>query len=49
LGLLWEVVSSKDVHLSTAACQSVKVLAQDGKADFQFILNGFLNLVPTSK
>ena len=46
---LWELCSHGDQVTATTSCVALVKLVSSNLADFTFILNGFLNLVPTAR
>ncbi|KAL3866547.1 hypothetical protein ACJMK2_043838, partial [Sinanodonta woodiana] len=45
---LWEHCSSERGIVATTSCQALVELVYGGYAEFTYILNGFLNQVPTA-
>lgn len=48
LNLLWEKCCSDNVVVRTACCEALVALVAQDHADFSYILNGILNLIPSA-
>ncbi|CAH6790520.1 Focad [Phodopus roborovskii] len=49
LNLLWGKCCSEDVVVRTACCESLVALVAQGHAEFSYVLNGILNLIPSTR
>ncbi|XP_060221806.1 focadhesin isoform X2 [Meriones unguiculatus] len=49
LNLLWEKCCSDDVVVRTACCEGLVALVAQGHAEFSYVLNGILNLIPSTR
>ncbi|XP_053558634.1 LOW QUALITY PROTEIN: focadhesin [Bombina bombina] len=49
LNLLWEKCSSDDVVVRTTCCEALVALVEQNHADFNYVLNGILNLAPSAR
>lgn len=49
LNLLWEKCCSDSVVVRTACCESLVALVAQEHAEFDYILNGILNLIPSAR
>ncbi|KAL8203088.1 UNVERIFIED_CONTAM: hypothetical protein K2H54_039551 [Gekko kuhli] len=49
LNLLWEKCCSDNVVVRTACCEALVTLTAQGHAEFTYILNGTLNLIPSAR
>ncbi|XP_048359670.1 focadhesin isoform X2 [Sphaerodactylus townsendi] len=49
LNLLWETCCSDNVVLRTACCEALITLTAQGHAEFSYVLNGSLNLIPSAR
>ncbi|OBS70222.1 hypothetical protein A6R68_01237, partial [Neotoma lepida] len=48
LNLLWEKCCSDNVVVRTACCEGLVALVAQGHAEFSYVLNGILNLIPST-
>ncbi|XP_072446311.1 focadhesin [Chiloscyllium punctatum] len=48
LNLLWEKCCSDNVVVRTACCEALAALVAQNHADFNYVLNGILNLIPSA-
>uniref|UniRef100_UPI00398F1918 focadhesin n=1 Tax=Pristiophorus japonicus TaxID=55135 RepID=UPI00398F1918 len=48
LNLLWEKCCSDNVVVRTACCEALVALVAQNHADFNYVLNGILNLIPSA-
>ncbi|XP_066113444.1 focadhesin isoform X2 [Saccopteryx bilineata] len=49
LSLLWEKCCSENVVVRTACCEGLVALVAQDQAEFSYVLNGILNLIPSSR
>uniref|UniRef100_A0A8C8VRN1 Focadhesin n=1 Tax=Peromyscus maniculatus bairdii TaxID=230844 RepID=A0A8C8VRN1_PERMB len=49
LNLLWEKCCSDNVVVRTACCEGLVALVAQGHAEFSYVLNGILNLMPSTR
>ncbi|KAM5258007.1 focadhesin isoform 4-T6 [Hipposideros larvatus] len=49
LNLLWEKCCSDNVVVRTACCEGLVALVAQDHAEFSYVLNGILNLIPSSR
>ncbi|XP_006034647.1 focadhesin isoform X2 [Alligator sinensis] len=49
LNLLWEKCCSENVTVWTACCESLVALVAQEHAEFSYVLNGALNLIPSAR
>ncbi|CAO2588015.1 Focad [Lemmus lemmus] len=49
LNLLWEKCCSDNVVVRTACCEGLVALVAQGHAEFSYVLNGILNLIPSTR
>ncbi|XP_064237166.1 focadhesin isoform X5 [Aotus nancymaae] len=49
LNLLWEKCCSDDVVVRTACCEGLVALVAQDHAEFSYVLNGILNLIPSTR
>lgn len=49
LNLLWEKCCSDHVVVRTACCEGLVALVAQGHAEFSYVLNGILNLIPSAR
>ncbi|XP_054987093.1 focadhesin isoform X2 [Sorex araneus] len=49
LNLLWEKCCSDSVVVRTACCESLVALVAQEHAEFSYVLNGILNLIPSAR
>ncbi|KAL1777267.1 focadhesin isoform X1 [Sigmodon hispidus] len=49
LNLLWEQCCSDNVVVRTACCEGLVALVAQGHAEFSYVLNGILNLIPSTR
>ncbi|XP_067839406.1 focadhesin [Heptranchias perlo] len=49
LNLLWEKCCSDNVVVRTACCEALVALVAQNHADFNYVLNGILNLIPSAR
>ncbi|KAM8804142.1 focadhesin isoform 1-T1 [Rhynchonycteris naso] len=49
LNLLWEKCCSENVVVRTACCEGLVALVAQDQAEFSYVLNGILNLIPSSR
>ncbi|KAM4809794.1 focadhesin [Rhinophrynus dorsalis] len=49
LNVLWEKCCSDNVVVRTACCDALVALVEQQHADFSYVLNGILNLVPSAR
>ncbi|XP_057639545.1 focadhesin isoform X1 [Chionomys nivalis] len=49
LNLLWEKCCSDSVVVRTACCEGLVALVAQGHAEFSYVLNGILNLIPSTR
>ncbi|XP_004677747.1 PREDICTED: focadhesin [Condylura cristata] len=49
LNLLWEKCCSDNVVVRTACCEGLVALVAQGHAEFGYVLNGILNLIPSTR
>ncbi|XP_010944320.2 focadhesin [Camelus bactrianus] len=49
LNLLWEKCCSDDVVVRTACCEGLVALVTQEHAEFSYVLNGILNLIPSTR
>uniref|UniRef100_A0A6I8R488 Focadhesin n=1 Tax=Xenopus tropicalis TaxID=8364 RepID=A0A6I8R488_XENTR len=48
LNILWEKCCSNNVVVRTACCEALVLLVEQDHADFDYVLNGILNLIPSA-
>ncbi|XP_069486861.1 focadhesin [Ambystoma mexicanum] len=48
LNVLWEKCCSENVVVRTACCEALVALVSQDAADFSYVLNGILNLIPSA-
>ncbi|XP_041419597.1 focadhesin isoform X2 [Xenopus laevis] len=48
LNILWEKCCSQNVIVRTACCEALVLLVEQDYADFDYVLNGILNLIPSA-
>ncbi|KAM8960539.1 focadhesin [Pelodytes ibericus] len=49
LNLLWEKCCADHVVVRTACCEALVTLVEQGHADFNYVLNGILNIFPSAR
>uniref|UniRef100_A0A8D1XUN2 Focadhesin n=1 Tax=Sus scrofa TaxID=9823 RepID=A0A8D1XUN2_PIG len=49
LNLLWEKCCSENVVVRTACCEGLVALVAQDHAEFSYVLNGILNLIPSTR
>ncbi|XP_064410837.1 focadhesin isoform X2 [Latimeria chalumnae] len=49
LNLLWEKCCSDNVVVRTTCCEALMALVAQNHADFNYVLNGILNLIPSAR
>ncbi|XP_040613114.1 focadhesin isoform X1 [Mesocricetus auratus] len=49
LNLLWEKCCSDNTVVRAACCESLVALVAQGHAEFSYVLNGILNLIPSTR
>nr|KAF6331695.1 focadhesin [Pipistrellus kuhlii] len=49
LNLLWEKCCSDNVVVRTACCEGLVALVAQDQAEFSYVLNGILNLIPSTR
>ncbi|XP_015264045.1 PREDICTED: focadhesin [Gekko japonicus] len=49
LNLLWEKCCSDNVVVRTACCEALVTLTAQGHAEYTYVLNGTLNLIPSAR
>uniref|UniRef100_A0A4W3J5V7 Focadhesin n=1 Tax=Callorhinchus milii TaxID=7868 RepID=A0A4W3J5V7_CALMI len=49
LSLLWDKCCSDDVVVRTGCCEALVALVTQNHADFNYVMNGILNLIPSAR